>query len=418
MDAVGELLTERSAMAVLAGIAVLAAFVLLCRARRVSTSMEDATLTALHRVTDAAPTLREGLSVRSADELTPHLKEMLGCVAVALTDGDGEVLSWAGEANYHYEDLRPTVEKAIIHRTTETTSHGMMDCDVNKCALRHAIVAPLEVDGIMVGSLLVASAVGGRRLSRAAEVGSRYITTHLELAELEESRSRLAIAEVRALRAQISPHFLYNALTTISSLVRTDQEQARDLLLDFADFTRYSFRTAGEFTTLGEELHNVERYLTLERARYGDALNAQVRIAPEVLSVAVPFLTLQPLVENAVRHGLANKPGGGTVTVVAADNGAEATISVEDDGVGMDPERLSQDLNSHFTGAHVGINNIDHRLRSFFGNDYGLVVETNLGAGTKISMRVPKFTAGVHAPPPTWPDAVGRKQEEAHQAAG
>ena len=99
-------------------------------------------------------------------------------------------------------------------------------------------------------------------------------------------------AEVRALRAQISPHFIYNSLTAIASFVRTDPEQARELLLDFADFTRYSFRKHGEFTTLAEELRSIERYLVLEKARFGDRLQVTLRVAPEVLPVAVPFLAL------------------------------------------------------------------------------------------------------------------------------
>jgi two-component system LytT family sensor kinase len=101
-------------------------------------------------------------------------------------------------------------------------------------------------------------------------------------------------------------------------------------------------------------------------------------------------------VENAVRHGLAGKPGGGTVAVVAEDKGSEALISVEDDGIGMNPDRLMENLtNAHLTGAHVGLGNIDHRMRAAFGNDYSLVVETDEGAGTKVILRVPKFSPGV-----------------------
>ena len=145
--------------------------------------------------------------------------------------------------------------------------------------------------------------------------------TQLALAELDSSRARLARAEVRALRAQISPHFIYNALTAIASFVRTDPERARELILEFAEFTRYSFRAHGEFTTLAEELRSIDRYLTIERARFGDRLQVRLQIAPEVLPVALPFLCLQPLVENAVRHGLSRKPGVGTVSIVARDAG-------------------------------------------------------------------------------------------------
>src|SRR6185295_1952294 len=133
----------------------------------------------------------------------------------------------------------------------------------------------------------------------------------LELAELDESRHRLVRAEVRALRAQISPHFIYNSLGAIASFVRTDPDRARSLLLEFADFTRYSFRRHGEFTTLADELRSVERYLILEQARFGDRLSVKLSVAPEVLPVAVPFLCIQPLVENAVRHGLEGKGGIG-----------------------------------------------------------------------------------------------------------
>ena len=164
-----------------------------------------------------------------------------------------------------------------------------------------------------------------------------WVSGQLELAELDESRHRLVRAEVRALRAQISPHFIYNSLSAIASFVRTDPDRARDLLLEFADFTRYSFREHGEFTTLAEELRSIERYLLLEQARFGDRLRVTLRVAPEVLGVDVPFLCLQPLVENAVRHGL-EADGSGHISIEARDVDRECVITVEDDGAGQDPE--------------------------------------------------------------------------------
>jgi two-component system LytT family sensor kinase len=223
------------------------------------------------------------------------------------------------------------------------------------------------------------------------------VSTQLELAELDASRTRLMEAEVRALRAQISPHFIYNSLTAIASFVRTDPERARELVLEFADFTRYSFRRHGDFTTLAEELRSIDRYLTLERARFGDRLQVTLQVAPEVLAVAVPFLCLQPLVENAVRHGLEGKPGPGHITIVAQDSGAEADISVEDDGVGIDPDKVRRTLAGESDGDSVGLGNVDARLRQVYGDDYGLTVETAPGAGTRVSMRVPKYRSNVRA---------------------
>ncbi len=203
-------------------------------------------------------------------------------------------------------------------------------------------------------------------------------------------------AEVRALRAQISPHFIYNSLSAIASFVRTDPERARELLLEFADFTRYSFRRHGEFTTLAEELRSIERYLVLEKARFGERLQVTLRVAPEVLGVTLPFLSLQPLVENAVRHGLETKPTAGRVTIIAEDIGAEVVITVEDDGVGDDPERVRRALAGDPSVDSIGLGNVDERLRNTFGPDYGLVIETEVGEGTKVTVRVPKFAPGVH----------------------
>jgi two-component system LytT family sensor kinase len=232
---------------------------------------------------------------------------------------------------------------------------------------------------------------------RATNQVARWAAGQLELAELDRSRTRLVEAEVRALRAQISPHFIYNSLSAIASFVRTDPERARELLLEFADFTRYSFRRHGEFTTLAEELRSIERYLVLEKARFGDRLHVTLRVAPEALSVTLPFLCLQPLVENAVRHGIEGKSGDGHITIVAEDVGNEVLISIEDDGTGEDPERVRRALAGDSSVDSVGLGNVDERLRSTFGDDYGLVIHTAAGAGTKVDLRVPKFAPGVQA---------------------
>lgn len=396
-----ELLTERTVLTTIAALGVLGMFVMLCRSRRVSTSMEDATLAALHRVTSAAPFLRQGLDQESADRTAPHLRALLSCVAVGIVDRDATLLSWDGEANHHYGDLTTEIERSLRSGKSEYVDHADLACDERPCVMRHAVVVPLEVDGQARGALVLITAGDRKRLLRAAGEIADHVSSQLEMAELQDSKEKLAKAEVRALRAQISPHFVYNALNTISSLIRTDPDQARELLQEFADFTRYSFRTSGLYTTLADEIRNIDRYLMLESARFGpDRLKVQLKIAPEVLPVVVPFLALQPLVENAVRHGLINKPGGGTVSVTAEDQGSEALISVDDDGVGMDPQQLENELaNTHADGSHVGLGNVNDRMRATFGNDYGLVVETEEGAGMKVIMRVPKFAPGVRPVP-------------------
>ncbi len=374
------------------------------------TDADRATYTALHTMSQASPTLRGGLSASSATAAAPHLRALLNCEAVALTNDESVMLAWDGSAQHeHHQHHAEWVAEAAFQVAgtgrQQVRNQREMDCGRADCPIRAVIVSPLEVDGSVVGTFGVVSQRSAQAgVMRATAEVARYVSSQLELAELDESRSRLAHAEVRALRSQISPHFIYNALTTISSCVRTDPEEARELLMEFAEFTRYSFRAAGEFTTLAEELNNIDRYLILEKARFGERLQVKLQIAPEVLPVVLPFLALQPLVENAVRHGLAGKPGGGTVSVVAEDAGSECVISVEDDGIGMDPARLRDEMtDSHVSGAHVGLGNVHDRLRAAFGDDCGLVVETGPGVGTKVSMRVPKFSRGVRAPAPPTP---------------
>jgi two-component system, LytTR family, sensor kinase len=151
---------------------------------------------------------------------------------------------------------------------------------------------------------------------------------------------------------------------------------------------------------VAEELRNTERYLVLEQARFGDRLRVSLRVAPEVLPIAVPFLVVQPLVENAVRHGLEGHPDPVQVSIIATDSGPEALVEVEDDGAGADPARIRAALERGGADADtVGLGNVDARLRQVYGDAFGLVVETAVGAGTKVSFRVPKFAPGVHADP-------------------
>lgn len=386
--------------AVIVAFAVVAIAVISLRGRRALTTPEErAVHSTLHTASLAARPLRQGLGAESAAEAAPHLRALTGTDALGVSDADGELLTWNGPYAELSELFRHAARRAIDGERRVLLAYPLG----GDHAVRALIAQPLLIEDVGVVGVLGAvttNVPGPGMLGAIAEV-ARYACGQIELAELDASRARLDRAEVRALRAQISPHFIYNALGTIASFVRTDPDRARELVLEFADFTRYSFRTAGEFTVLADELRNIDRYLTLERARFGDALQVTLQVAPEVLGVALPFLALQPLVENAVRHGLAGHPGGGSITIVAADEGTDCLISVEDDGVGMDPELLRAGFPSTdsegSTHAHVGLSNVDDRLRAAFGNDYGLVVDTAPGSGTKVSMRVPKFKAGIRA---------------------
>ncbi|MEV0168379.1 sensor histidine kinase [Nonomuraea fuscirosea] len=359
---------------------------------------DDATFTALHLAAMAAPALRAGLDRDSARRAVRHLRVLLGTRAVAITSTEA-ALAWEGPCT---DDVLTYARATLAAGRTqvfpgralphERASDAGPDRGPDRGPEHGAVVVPLTVDGTVVGALAAFDdEVSAALVRTVAEVG-RWVSGQLELAELDVSRRRALEAEMRALRAQISPHFVYNALTTIASFVRTDPARARELLLDFADFSRYALRRAHDFTTLADELTCVDRYLLLERARFGDKLRFSMQVAPEVLSVLVPFLCLQPLVENAIKHGMRGPGTPGEVRVVVRDAGPEAHITVEDDGAGMDPEcaRRMLDEDPAREGSGIGLANVDLRLRQIYGDGYGLVVETALGAGTKVRLRVPK----------------------------
>jgi two-component system LytT family sensor kinase len=357
---------------------------------------DRATFRTLHTASLASPALREGLTAASAERAVRHLRDLLGTPALAVTDTEG-CLAWDGQGDHHEGQVGALVASAVEKGRTQSFGRSDLPCQVPGCPVRTAVVSPLVVEERIVGTLAAFAPYPTAGLALAADETAQWVSGQLERAELDASRPQLMEAEVRALRAQISPHFIYNSLNAIASFVRTDPDRARSLLQEFADFTRYSFRRHGEFTTLAEELRSIERYLLLEQARFGDRLSVRLGIAPEVLPVAVPFLCIQPLVENAVRHGLEGAAGSGTITIQAHDRGQECVIEVEDDGAGEDPDKVRRALAGDVSLDAVGLGNVDARLRATYGDEYGLVVETAPGAGTKVTVRVPKFAPGVSA---------------------
>jgi signal transduction histidine kinase len=210
---------------------------------------------------------------------------------------------------------------------------------------------------------------------------------------LQMTQSELALvqSELRALRAQMNPHFLINSLSVIHHLIRTEPEHARELLLDLSDVLQHTLR-AGDFVTLSQEIEQTKAYLALEQARYTNRLRIEWSVAENVnLSSFVPTLTLQPLVENAVRHGIAPQTEGGTVRVEVLEELNGITLRVIDDGVGFKPfdvanprATLSEDEQ-----AHVALGNISERLRLLYGEKYGLRIQSKLEVGTTVTVRLP-----------------------------
>jgi two-component system, LytTR family, sensor kinase len=230
--------------------------------------------------------------------------------------------------------------------------------------------------GVLLGLAVAAAALGAWRLAS----GPRCVLR----------REREAMNEA----ARIAPHFSCNSLAAIASHIHTQPPGGRELLTEFADFTRYAFRGERTNVTLADELHYVQQYLRLEPARIGERLELRLQVAPEVLGAVVPVLSLRPLVENAVRHGVQPLAGHRRVEVVGIDRDTDVELPVSDDGVGMDEERAVAALRGEPGG--IGISNVDRRVRGTFGEDRGLEIDSRSGRGTVV-ITVPKFPAGVRA---------------------
>jgi two-component system LytT family sensor kinase len=376
--------------------ASLFAAVRLLRPPRVISSERRAMQEALHAATATLPELRRGLSADSSAKTVGHLRMLTQALAVALADSD-RVLAFDGEGAEHHArgDLLASVGGA--GRDDRLHVISQIRCAHPECPLGPAVVAPLVVQGDRVGSF-VALFGRGRHLTpeqtRTVGEAASLVSAQLELAELEAQGERLARAELRALRAQISPHFIYNALAAIAGYIHSNPEEARELLTEFAEFTRYAFRSRSPYVTLADELGYVEKYLRLERARFGDRLEVRLQVPPEVLQTVVPVLSVQPLVENAVRHGVERR-GRGRIEIVGRDIDADVELQVSDDGVGMAPGRGEEILAGN--GDGIGLINVQSRLHAIFGPEYGLEIDSRLGSGTTVTMTVPKFRAGVRA---------------------
>ncbi len=343
-----------------------------------------------------------GLTQVAAHRVATLVRDVFEVDAVSLV-GRAKVLAFVGAGSDHHRPGEP-VTTEFTKRVLATgepavaRDRAAIGCPHPDCPLTAAIVVPMRVKG-MVPAALKLYRTDGRPFRPEAVEGAvllgELLGAQLELSLLEAEVRRLERMELRALRAEISPHFVFNTLHAVAAICGRDPDRARRLVLDFAEFLRHALRAHGEFCTLEEELWYVEHYLKFEQMRLGERLRVEIDIAPSLWTLLVPVLTLQPLVENAVVHGIEPKPGRGTVRVIGREEGELAVLTVEDDGVG-----IPADLVEHVTrrgvgsGLGVGLFNVDRRLVTIYGPEFGLRVESEEGKGTRVVVRIPRRLPG------------------------
>jgi two-component system LytT family sensor kinase len=204
---------------------------------------------------------------------------------------------------------------------------------------------------------------------------------------LQKQETLLLAAKIEALSNQINPHFLFNTLASISSLIRTQPDTARMLINKLSGLLRRLMRSTDHFVSLREELESIDEYLDIEVVRFGPQLKVTKRISPDTLDVIVPSMILQPLVENSIKHGLEKKIGAGRITITTRLHDRQVILEVHDDGLGMTEDRLEQAF-----GEGIGLSNVNERLRTIYGAGCQLKLKSIPGEGTWASMEIPELS--------------------------
>ncbi len=338
--------------------------------------------------------MHEGLSEQSAGDVCRLLLPYSAAVAVAITDTE-KTLGFAGIE----EDLHPIGGPIKTKATKQVLQDGVarvlsspaeIGLSPDEVSLRAAIIVPLRVRSDNVG-VLKFYYHSPRRMDETqvamAEGLAQLLSTQLSSAELDAQTELATRMELKALQAQINPHFLFNTINTIASLIRTDPDRARELLREFAVFYRRTLENSEDLIAVEDELEQTVRYFGFELARFGEErVTLSTFIEHGLEGLLVPSFIIQPLVENAVNHAM-RAEGQLKVTVSIRRDGHDVIVSVEDDGIGIKEEEIPFTLQAGYgTGMGIALKNVDDRLKGYFGTASGIKIESTYGVGTRVNL--------------------------------
>jgi two-component system sensor histidine kinase LytS len=339
---------------------------------------------------------RKGFNEKTAYETAMIIKEMTDVKAVAFTDRE-KILAHVGVGEDHHLPGNPimtTLTKEVLKKGECKIANNREEigCDNSNCRLKSAIIIPLKEDNKVIGTLKLykdeENSITKVESELALGLGLLF-STQIELRKIDYQSELLSKSELKALQAQINPHFLFNAINTIVSLIRTQPDNARRLLIHLGNYFRNNLQEGSDEVELSKEIEHINSYVEIEKARFGDKLKIIYNI-PENIDCILPPLLLQPIVENAIKHGVLEKIEGGTVEITALDSEWETVLMVKDDGVGMDKDTLSSLFNEKDNSNSIGLANVNNRLKTKYGEEYGLIIDSQLNKGTTVTIRIPK----------------------------
>lgn len=343
---------------------------------------------ALEIANKTLPYFRE-INSDSLKKICSIIKESTGAAAVSITDKT-TILAHVGQGSDHHISGKPiqtSATKQVIRdgRIRIINTPEGIECPSRDCPLKSAILVPLKEGEEIIGALKLyySKEKGISFTNEKLAIGlSQLISTQLEISKVGKLKELAAKSEIKALQAQINPHFLFNALNTIISFLRSDPDSARELIVNLSTYLRYNIEETSTFVDISKELQQVKAYVDIEKARFGDKLNVTYDV-DESIHIKIPSLIIQPIVENSIKHGILKGHGSGNVRIeVKRHNSNEVQITIEDDGIGI-PQAVIDSIHAGTIKENkIGMSNVDMRLRHIYGS--GLMIERP-AIGTRIS---------------------------------
>ncbi len=335
-----------------------------------------------------------GLTFKSAQSICDLLLPGIGGNAVAITDR-ATILGYAGVS----EDGNPSGRAIRTQATRDTVADGQprvmhsareIGFTTEVREIQAAIIVPLKVSNQVVGTLKFYYKEPDATTEVQRRIASGFgdiISTQLAAQAFEAQKKLATSMELKALQAQINPHFLFNTLNTISAFIRIEPEKARQLLREFAVFYRKTLEDSDDLIELERELEQTRRYFGFELARFGeDKLSLTINLPPELASVPVPAFMVQPIVENSVRHARPVRRSL-NIRIDVHTEGNDLYIVIADDGVGMSEEKCRNIMHAKSTsGLGIAIRNINDRVTGYFAPGSKMSYESELGKGTTVTL--------------------------------
>jgi two-component system LytT family sensor kinase len=324
-----------------------------------------------------------------AAEMAARVREETGVGGVAVTDTE-RIMGFVGIGADHHRpggDISsPLTRQAIASGSVVFADgvHQTYQCALSaKCPIHSALIVPLQVDGTVIGTVQLFESRSHRFLNMNRMLGEGIgdlLSSQLLIARYQEQKNLLVLGELKLLQAQVNPHFLFNSLNTIMAVIRKDANRGRELVYHLSNYFRKNLKRSSPFSSLEEELEHIRAYLEIEKARY-EGLVVEIDVPPALMHIQVPTFTLQPLLENAIKHGISEMLSPGVARIRATQEDGTVRIDVEDTAGTYEESGRAKD--------GLGLQIVEKRIRSVLGAGSRLEIFCIPNELTRVTIRMP-----------------------------